>query len=270
MTPITVAVAGAAGRMGRCVLRAVLEDPETRLVGAADPAAPGADAGTLAGHAPCGVATTSEVAPMLDQARPDVLVDFTIAAAAFENGRAALERGASPIIGTTGLTAEQLDVLRRSAEDAGVGALVAPNFAIGAVLMMLFARQAARYLPEVEVIELHHERKVDAPSGTALRTIDLILEGRGRRTTERPDEEDIRVTGARGGDREGVRVHSVRLPGHVAHQEVIFGGLGQTLIIRHDSIDRVSFMPGVLLACKRIRGERGLVVGLEHLLETEE
>jgi len=133
--------------------------------------------------------------------------------------------------------------------------------------MMLFARQAAKYMPDVEVIELHHEKKIDAPSGTAMRTVELILEGRGEGRAARPEREEFKVEGARGGDMDGVRIHSVRLPGYVAHQECIFGGLGQTLTIRHDSIDRISFMPGVILACKKVRDLKGLVIGLEHLLE---
>jgi 4-hydroxy-tetrahydrodipicolinate reductase len=147
-----------------------------------------------------------------------------------------------------------------------VGAVVAPNFAIGAVLMMLFAAQAARYLPEVEIIELHHDQKVDAPSGTAVKTAQMIQETRGAGRGSRPAEE-IKITGARGGEMDGIRIHSVRLPGHVAHQEVIFGGLGQTLTIRHDSIDRTSFMPGVLMAVKKVRGHKALVYGLENLLD---
>jgi 4-hydroxy-tetrahydrodipicolinate reductase len=133
--------------------------------------------------------------------------------------------------------------------------------------MMVFARQAARYLPEVEIIELHHEKKIDAPSGTALRTAELILEARGERTVTRPEHEEQKLAGARGGELDGIQIHSVRLPGYVAHQEVLFGGPGQTLSIRHDSTDRTSFMPGVLLAVKRVRSLNGLVIGLEHLLE---
>lgn len=265
--PIRVAVAGAAGRMGREVLRAVLADPECRLVGAVDVHGSGEDAGALAGCEPAGVPVIAGLEAMITEAEPQVLVDFTIARAALENATVALRHGVSPVIGTTGIPADGIEALRRLSEETGVGAFVAPNFAIGAVLMMLFARQAARYMPEVEIIELHHERKIDAPSGTAMRTAEMILENRGERTAPRPDHEEIRVDGARGGDREGIRIHSVRLPGYVAHQEVIFGGQGQTLTIRHDSTDRTSFMPGVLLAVKRVRSLRGLVVGLENLLD---
>src|SRR4051812_28510995 len=264
---VRVAVAGAAGRMGRNVVRAVHEDSGTALAAAIDVACGGEDAGELAGGGPAGVPIRSDLEAALESSRAEVLVDFTRAEVAHANALAALRLGVSPVIGTTGMSAAQVDELRSLAEERGVGAFIAPNFAIGAVLMMLFARQAAKYLPDVEVIELHHEKKIDAPSGTALRTIELILEGRGEGRAARPPREEMKVDGARGGDVDGVRVHSVRLPGYVAHQECIFGGLGQTLTLRHDSIDRVSFMPGVILACKKVRGLKGLVVGLEHLLE---
>ncbi len=264
---IRVAVAGAAGRMGRTVVRAVHGDPDLTICGALDVACLGEDAGTLAGVGVVGIAISDSASSMLEDSRADVLVDFTRASAAYQNAVAALKLGVSPVIGTTGMPAEQVVELARLSEEHGTGCFMAPNFAIGAVLMMLFARQAARYMPEVEVIEFHGEQKIDAPSGTAMRTLDFIHEGRAARTAVRPEREEFKLPGARGGDSDGVRVHSVRLPGYVAHQECLFGGLGQTLTIRHDSTDRVSFMPGVLLACKQVRGLKRLVVGLEHLLE---
>lgn len=264
---VRVAVAGAAGRMGRTVLKAVQESSDTTLVAAVDHHGVGEDAGTLAGLGPVDVTLQDSLETALLDSRAEVLVDFTRAAAAYENSLTALRSGVAPVIGTTGMSDDQLAEIRAAAETAGLGAFLAPNFAVGAVLMMLFARQAAKYLPEVEVIEFHGPQKVDAPSGTAMRTLDFILEGRGAPTAARPEKEHFLLEGARGGDREGVRVHSVRLPGYVAHQEVIFGDVGQTLTIRHDSTDRVSFMPGVILACTRVRSLRGLVVGLENLLE---
>lgn len=264
---VRVAVAGAAGRMGRNVVKAVSEDAGTELVAAVDVAQVGVDAGELAGCGACGVAVRNDLAAALAESQAEVMVDFTQGTIAYENALVAIRSGVSPVIGATGMSAEQVAEIRATAEAQGVPAFIAPNFAIGAVLMMLFAKQAAKYMPEVEVIELHHEKKVDAPSGTALRTVELILESRGERTAVRPAHEDVKVEGSRGGDIEGVRVHSVRLPGYVAHQECIFGGLGQTLTIRHDSIDRVSFMPGVVLACKKVRELQGLVIGLEHLLD---
>jgi 4-hydroxy-tetrahydrodipicolinate reductase len=264
---VRVAVAGAAGRMGREVVRAVDADPECELVGALDLAHTGEDAGELAGLARLGVPIRNDLPALAMASAPEVLVDFTRASAAFATARRAIEAGISPVIGTTGMSGAQLEEIGAAAGRRQLGAVIAPNFAIGAVLMMVFARQAARYMPEVEIIELHHEQKVDAPSGTAMRTAELILERRGSCTSARPDQEELKLPGARGGELAGVRIHSVRLPGYVAHQEVLFGGPGQTLSIRHDSTDRASFMPGVLLAIKRVRSLDGMVIGLENLLD---
>ena len=264
---VRVAVAGAAGRMGRNVVKAVYEDSRTELAAAIDHHGIGEDAGSLAGIGNAGVPVSADLGVALAGAGADVLVDFTQAAAGHENAVIALRAGVAPVIGTTGLSPDQLQEIDTLARDKGVGAFLAPNFAIGAVLMMLFARQAAKYLPEVEIIEYHGPQKLDAPSGTAMRTLDFIMEGRGEPTALRPEKEHFLLQGARGGDREGVRVHSVRLPGYVAHQECLFGGVGEVLTVRHDSTDRVSFMPGVVLACTRVRELNGLVVGLENLLE---
>lgn len=263
---VRVLVAGAAGRMGREVAKAVAGDPETELVGAVDVHEIGADAGELAGVGPRGVPVRGELGAALRETGAEVIVDFTRAEAAYSNARAALSAGVSPVVGTTGMSPEQIAELARLAEERAVGAVVAPNFALGAVLLMRFAAQAARYLPEVEIIELHHEKKVDAPSGTALKTAEMIRAARAPERLPRPAEE-IKVPGCRGGDLDGIRIHSVRLPGYLAHEEVIFGGVGQTLTLRHDSMDRTSFMPGVLLAVKRVRGLKQLVYGLENLLD---
>jgi 4-hydroxy-tetrahydrodipicolinate reductase len=222
---IKVAVSGAAGRMGQTVCEAVEGAQDMELAGRADPALETGLESVLHGA--------------------DVVVDFSTPDAAPDNVRAALEAGAHAVVGTTGF---DLDALREAAADADgkANCFVAPNFAIGAVLMMQLARQVARHMPECEIVELHHEAKVDAPSGTAKRTAELIREAGGN--VHDP-------------------IHSLRLPGLVAHQEVLFGGEGQTLSIRHDSTDRRSFMPGVLLAVRRV-GEQGepFVVGLENLL----
>ncbi|HEY5427524.1 MAG TPA: 4-hydroxy-tetrahydrodipicolinate reductase [Solirubrobacteraceae bacterium] len=220
--PIRVAVAGAAGRMGETVCRAVDGAPDMELVARADPALDATLAAALA-------------------AGPDVLVDFTIPSTALSNARAAVTTGVHVVIGTTGF---DIDGLRGV---SGANVFVAPNFAIGAVLMMQFAAQAARHMARAEIIELHHDRKLDKPSGTAARTAALMHDA--------------------GGDGYEVPIHSVRLPGLVAHQEVILGDVGQTLTIRHDSIDRESFMPGVLLAIRRVGGlTESPVIGLEKLL----
>jgi 4-hydroxy-tetrahydrodipicolinate reductase len=267
-TPISVLVTGAYGRMGREVVKAVLGNPETRLVAAVDRTGAGADAGETAGATRCGVAITDDLAAAFLNAQPQVMVDFTVAEAARENIRAAIEAGVRPVVGTTGLALDEIAEIRRLADEKGLGAVIAPNFAIGAVLMMLFSAQAARYLPDVEIIEYHHEKKIDAPSGTAMKTAEMIAAARSGEPAPRPANETEILQGARGGAHPGgIPVHSVRLPGHVAHQTVLFGGPGQTLTIRHDSLDRTSFMPGVLLAVKRVVGVTGLVYGLEGLLD---
>jgi 4-hydroxy-tetrahydrodipicolinate reductase len=220
---ISVAVSGAAGRMGATVCEAVEGAEDMELTGRADPA------------------LETPIDDVLADA--DVVVDFSTPETAVENVRSAVDAGVHAVVGTTGF---DLDRLAEIAEAGEANVFVAPNFAIGAVLMMRFAAEAARYMPEVEIVELHHDRKVDAPSGTAKRTAHLVADAGG--TVHEP-------------------IHSVRLPGLVAHQEVLLGGEGQTLTIRHDSIDRHSFMDGVLLAVRRVGGlDQRLTVGLETLL----
>src|SRR5690606_6055975 len=165
----------------------------------------------------------------------------------------------------TGLTQENLDEIERLAAKSGKAFLVAPNFAIGAILMMRFAAEAAKFFPEAEIIELHHDKKIDAPSGTAIKTAEIINNARLQQPAAKPAPLE-KIKGARGGELTGIHIHSVRLPGLVAHQEVIFGGMGQTLTIRHDSLDRSSFMPGVLLAIRKVTKEQGLITGLESFL----
>jgi 4-hydroxy-tetrahydrodipicolinate reductase len=259
---VRVGVVGAAGRMGSEACRAVLAADGLELVAAVDPAREGAGLREVAG-----VETDLEIAGSLEaltDAEVDVAVEFTGPRSVGDNLIWLLEHGIHAVVGATGVSREQLDRARVLATQGAANALVAPNFAIGAVLLMRFAAEAARHLPHVEVIEYHHDRKLDAPSGTALRTAELIAAARAS-VPEAPMGDDAHP-GARGADHEQVRIHSVRLPGIVANQEVVFGGDGQTLTLRHDSIDRTSFMPGVLLACRRVGGLDGLVVGLEHLL----
>ena len=263
---IRVAVCGAAGRMGREVVRAISEADGMTVVAAIDRHEIGADAGTLAGVGALGVAVESGLEAALTRTTPEVMVDFTVPGQVMDNLAVAVALGVSPVIGTTGLSAEQFDALDKAARLKNIGVFFAPNYAIGAVLMMQFAAQAAKYLPDVEIIELHHEKKLDSPSGTALLTAQKIAEARSEKPAASPENTVEKIQGARGADYEGIAIHSVRLPGYVAHQEVIFGGLGQTLILRHDSIDRRAFMPGVVLAVRKIRGWNGLVIGLEKLL----
>ena len=263
---IRVAVAGAAGRMGRTAVRAVAAQQDMTLVAALGRTrGVGQDAGEVAGVGRLGVVITSDLSEVL-QHRPDVLVDFSPGPAAVEHARTALYAGVNPVVGGTGMAAGDLQSLADLAASRHTGAVVAPNFAVGAVLMIEFARRAARFFPHVEIIEMHHDRKRDAPSGTALRTAAAVASARGHPPAPAVAEEEM-VAGARGGRVEGIPVHSVRLPGLVAHQQVVFGGPGQTLTIRHDSVSEESFMPGLLLAVRRVRSLQGLVHGLENLLD---
>jgi 4-hydroxy-tetrahydrodipicolinate reductase len=262
---IDVVVTGAAGRMGQEVIKAVLNDPDLVLVGAIDVRHAGVDAGRLVGLPDCGILISDNLQAVLRGKQATVLVDFTNAQAAARNAKDALHAGVAPIIGSTGLDEAEIDELRKAAEKAETGVLIVPNFTLGAVLMMSFARQAARYFPHVEIIELHHDQKIDAPSGTALLTAQSIGMERKPFHQGHPQEQE-KCAGVRGGDYNGIRIHSVRLPGLVAHQEVIFGGAGQVLTIRHDSISRESFMPGVILAIKKVLQLQGVNVGLEKVL----
>jgi len=204
-----------------------------------------------------------------DLAGADVAVEFTTPAATVGNVLHCVRRGIHAVVGTSGWVDESLDKVRWALDTSpGTGVLIAPNFAVGAVLMMHFARQAARFYESAEVVEMHHPNKVDAPSGTAARTARLIAEAREQAgLPEMPDATETELEGARGSVVDGVRVHSVRLRGLVAHQEVLFGSVGESLTIRHDSLDRASFMPGVLLGVRRVTQLPGLTVGLEHYLD---
>jgi 4-hydroxy-tetrahydrodipicolinate reductase len=264
---LRVAVSGAAGRMGRAVVRAVCAQPDLRLVAAfGRERGLGQDAGLLAGIPAAGVPVRphTEVGALAGSA--DVLVEFSVADGAMANALRAVEAGVRPVVGATGYSREALEDLKAACARRGIGGVVAPNFALGAVLIMRFCEQAARYFPHAEVVELHHDRKRDAPSGTALRTAELIARARGAPPPAAVSEEE-KVSGARGGVHDGVRVHSVRLPGLLAHQEVLFGGPGQVLSLRHDAFNEECFLPGVLLAVRRVGELRELVVGLEHLLD---
>lgn len=262
---VKVMVSGACGRMGQAVLNAVYQDSELELVGAVDMKG-GADIGELIGVGKTGIVVKTDLEAVIAETKPDVMVDFTRPNVVLGNACIALQHGVRPVIGTTGLSDEDKAKLAGLAEKNNTAVFIASNFAIGAVLMMKMAREAARYMPHVEIIELHHDQKLDAPSGTALETANMIREVRTTMVQGHPDEVE-KIAGARGADVDGIHIHSVRLPGYVAHQEVIFGGLGQTLTLRHDSIDRTSFMPGVVIACKKVMQLHGLVCGLEKILD---
>ncbi len=265
---IRVLVTGATGRVGREVLAAVIRESDMELVGAVDPQGAGTGVGALLPNSSADMVVSADLWQTIAATRPHVMVDFTTPAVVVDNIRIAIEAGVCPVVGTTGIPETRIDEIRQLADDKKVGVLIAPNFAIGAVLMMEFAVKAAQYLPDVEIIELHHERKLDAPSGTALLTARKIVEAREAAAVgdDEPGSPESDQAVARGENYRGIRIHSVRLPGFVAHQEVIFGGLGQILTIRHDSTDRRSFMPGILLAIRKVRSLTGLVIGLEYIL----
>jgi len=262
---IRVAVVGAAGRMGREVLRAVGADPGLELVAAIDRSEIGSNTQELAGHLGPSLVVEEHLGPALDRTKPDVTIEFSHHSVAVEHATLATERGISFVFGMTGLSEANLDLLRGLCESNQTPGMYVPNFAIGAVLMMHFAEIAARWLPDAEIIEFHHDRKEDAPSGTAVLTAEKIGRARTRDKTPLP-KPLLKAEGARGGMLNEVPVHSVRLPGLLAHQEVIFGGPGETLTIRHDSMDRASFMQGVKLCAKTVRSLTGLTVGLDKIL----
>lgn len=255
--------------MGGEVCRAVHAEPDMTLVAAVDPRIGGQAVGQAAGITGIDLVISEEPEALLD-GEAEVAVDFTDAEGAFRNAQWCIRHAMHAVIGTTGISDDHIRNLEHllKAEGGESNVFIAPNFAIGAVLMMQFSRFAARWFPDAEIIEMHHGLKLDAPSGTALRTLEGILAGRMMSEGEPTPAQDIleAMPGARGAEKDGIRIHSVRLPGLVAHQEVIFGGLGQTLTIRHDSMERTSFIPGVLLAIREVSKHPGLTVGLERLL----
>ena len=276
--PIPVVVAGALGRMGAEVVKAVRDAPDCTLVGAIDttPGKEGSDVGLELGLGELEVAISADFEGSLCQASQAVrnagpgagavLVDFTHPAVVYEHCRGAIAYGVHPVIGTTGLSPLQLGELASFAAKASIGGAVIPNFSVGMVLLQQAAAAAARFYDYAELTELHHNRKADAPSGTCIKTAELIEE-LGKAFNPAQVEEHETLAGCRGGRREsGLRLHSIRLPGLVAHQEVLFGAPGETYTLRHDTIDRSAYMPGVLHTVRRVRQLEGLVYGLERLL----
>ena len=248
---IKVAVCGALGKMGQEVVQAVTECPETELVAKID------------------IASTEMYHHIEDAARVsdiDVLVDFTQPKSIFENAKYCLNNGIKIVIGTTGLTDEQIAELKKLSQEKNTGCLIAPNFSTGAVLMMMFARQASKYFDNAEIIELHHNQKKDAPSGTAIKTAAMMAEVKDDFTKGNCPETET-IEGARGGNAySNIHIHSVRMPGYIASQEVIFGSSGQIMTIRHDSMDRKCYMQGVLLAVKHVAKNNDFVYGLDNIL----
>jgi 4-hydroxy-tetrahydrodipicolinate reductase len=264
MKPIRVAVHGALGKMGQTLVNALCREPGMQLVGATDIKAT-QDHLTLADGS-AKIFLSPKLETMLNSCQPEVVVDFSTAGAVMPLVQLAGEHGVNLVIGTTGLSAEEIKAIDGLAKAKGIGVVIAPNFALGAVLMIHLAQIAGKYLDYAEIIELHHEGKLDAPSGTALSTAKAMAQARGKpfstpQTKERAESRGKKV--------EGISIHSVRLPGLLAHQEVILGGAGQTLSIRHDTIGRDCYMPGVMLAIREVIKRKGLIFGLDSLLGLE-
>jgi 4-hydroxy-tetrahydrodipicolinate reductase len=262
MEQIKVVVYGALGRVGQEVVRAVCQEPETQLVGAVDIKAPGSSLELPDGSG--AVPFSADLEDILKSCRPDVMVDFTIAKASMPAVRTAAGRGVNMVIGTTGYAAEEIDEMKKLAADNGIGIVLASNFALGAVLMIHLAKIAGKYLDHAEIVELHHDRKLDAPSGTAKNTAQAMFAARGKPFL--PPAVVGEESPSRGKDAEGISIHSVRMPGLMAHQEVLFGAPGQTLSIRHDTINRECYMPGVILAVKEVVKRKEFISGLDNLL----
>ncbi|MFC1517741.1 4-hydroxy-tetrahydrodipicolinate reductase [Candidatus Margulisiibacteriota bacterium] len=242
---IKVIVNGAKGKMGQATVAAISADKGLSLVGKTD--------------------IGDDLVKAIKGLKADVVVDFTHPSVVVKNVETILNAGASPVVGTTGLKAEDIKKLQKLAKSKKLGGLIAPNFCIGAVLMMKYAADAAKHMPNVEIIEYHHDNKADAPSGTAVKTAEQILEANPKlKGPNVKSKEELK--GALGSELDNIRIHAVRLPGFVASQEVILGGVGQTLKIRHDTINRESFMPGVVLACKKVKELNELLYGLEKVL----
>jgi 4-hydroxy-tetrahydrodipicolinate reductase len=271
-SPIPVVVNGAAGKMGLEVIKAIANAPDMELLGAIDrnPNIQGEDIGEIAGCGALEIPVMNDLQAILVMAaqakQTAVMVDFTHPDSIYENVRSAIAYGVRPVVGTTGLSPTQIHQLAEFADKASTGCLIIPNFSIGVILMQQAAIQAAKFFEHVEIIELHHNQKADAPSGTAIQTAQLL--GELGKTSNPPSvTESEKIAGARGciAD-ENIRIHSVRLPGYIAHQEIIFGAPGEIYTLRHDTTNRSCYMPGVLLAIRKILGLKSLVYGLEKIL----
>lgn len=263
---IRVGVVGAIGRMGQEVVRTVFEKDGFELAFAVDIKRVGEDIGEIVSGKEKGVKIQSDLKTAISLTKPDVVVDFTQPQSIFENAKICLDNNIRPVIGTTGLSDEQVKILRDISESRNIGCLIAPNFSTGAVLMMMFSQMAAKYFDNAEIIELHHNQKKDAPSGTAIKTAQMMAQAKAD-FAKRNCEEFETVKGARGGKSySDIRIHSVRMPGYIASQEVIFGSSGQVFKIRHDSMDRACYMPGVTLAIEFIAKSHKFIYGLENIL----
>ncbi|MEW6033980.1 MAG: 4-hydroxy-tetrahydrodipicolinate reductase [Chloroflexota bacterium] len=259
---VRVIVHGALGRMGREVTAGLSREPDIQIVGGVDKLSAGDSLNLPDGSS---ATLSTDLAALLSSHHTDVVVDFSVAEAAMSAARTVTKSGVNMVIGTTGLSPENLAEIDHLCQINAVGAVVAPNFALGAVLLMHLAEVASRFFDYAEILELHHEKKLDAPSGTAISTARAMAEARGRPFLHPQVQKEI-LGGTRGGEMQGIAIHSVRLPGLLAHQEVILGGPGQTLTLRHDTLSRECYMPGVILAVREVVKRKGLTYGLDKLL----
>lgn len=263
---IKVILAGPRGRMGLEALQMIQNEREFELVACIDRKNDGKKLSEVEGLPSMDVFIYEDAEKCLKDVKADVLVDLTIPDVGFNHTKLAILNGVRPVVGTSGFSSNQIDELTELCKQKEVGGIIAPNFAIGAVLMMKFSQLAAKHLPHVEIIEKHHDKKLDAPSGTAVKTAEIIAESRNEAVSGNENEFEV-IRGARGANKEEVHIHSVRLPGLVAHQEVIFGGPGQTLSIKHDSFNRDSFMDGINFSIKEVMSLNELIYGLENIIE---
>ncbi|WP_442594502.1 4-hydroxy-tetrahydrodipicolinate reductase [Neobacillus sp. D3-1R] len=263
---IKIVVAGPRGRMGKEAVKMVSDTEHFELVAVIDHKNDGMKLSEIDGFSGLNVPIYSNMENCFQHHPADVLIDLTTPEVGMFHARTALEYGIRPVVGTTGFSKEELQELQDLCEDKNLGCIIAPNFAIGAILMMKFSQMASRYFQDVEIIELHHDQKLDAPSGTAVKTAQMISDVRTPKKQGHPEEKET-IQGARGATMEGMHIHSVRLPGLIAHQQVMFGADGQSLTIRHDSYNRTSFMSGVKVAVESVMKINTFVYGLENILE---
>lgn len=262
---INIVVAGPRGRMGSEALKMIQKEEHFSLTACIDRTVTNETKNEVKALANQEVPLYADIEACLQEVKADVLIDLTVSEPGYVHTKAALQHKVRAVVGTSGFSDEQIEELSSLAKENKTGCIIAPNFALGAVLMMQFAKTAARYFPDVEVIEKHHDQKIDAPSGTAKKTVELIQEEREQKEQGHPDEYETH-SGARGADMGGVHVHSMRLPGLVAHQQVVFGSTSQLLTVQHDSFHRESFMEGLKLAVQEVDNYEELVYGLEHVM----
>jgi 4-hydroxy-tetrahydrodipicolinate reductase len=266
MGKIKIIIAGPRGRMGREAVALVNATEQFELVAVIDHKYEGMKLSDLEGFSPLDVPVYTDIEKCFQSTPADVLIDLTTPESGMRHTKAALTFNVRPVVGTTGFAKSDLEELEAICHEKQLGCIIAPNFAIGAVLMMKFSQMAAKYFDDIEIIEMHHDQKLDAPSGTAVKTAEMISAVRAAKKQGHPNEKET-ITGARGADYDGMHIHSVRLPGLIAHQQVLLGSDGQTLTIRHDSYNRSSFMSGVKVAVETVMKINTFVYGLENILE---